>query len=95
MRALLVTLLVLIAVLSLRTSTITNAAAAPVVNAPAPTISHGQDAADVNDDDTVAVQLIVLGIVFGTVFVLGSAAYVLRVKLGRTAYTPPTDTGHH
>lgn len=46
-------------------------------------------------DDRVEVQLIVLGVVLVTVFGLGTGAYLLRWKLGRTAYTPPTDTGHH
>jgi hypothetical protein len=48
-----------------------------------------------DDDDTVAVQLVVLGIVIATVFVIGTAAYGLRWKLGRTEYTPPPDVGHH
>lgn len=48
-----------------------------------------------SDDDVVEVQLVVLGIVIGTVFVLGSAAFLLRRRLGLTAYTPPADTGHH
>ena len=46
-------------------------------------------------DDRVEVQLIVLGVVLVTVFGLGTGGYLLRRKLGRTAYTPPTDTGHH
>lgn len=47
------------------------------------------------DDDVVEVQLVVLGIVIGTVFVLGTAAYLLRRRLGLTAYSPPADNGHH
>ena len=47
------------------------------------------------DDDRVVVQLVVLGIVIATVFVIGTAAFGLRWKLGRTAYTPPPDVGHH
>jgi|CXWL01.1.fsa_nt_gi hypothetical protein len=48
-----------------------------------------------NGDDRVEVQLVVLGVVLVTVFGLGTGAYLLRWKLGRTAYAPPTDTGHH
>lgn len=48
-----------------------------------------------DDDDRVEVQLVVLGVVLVTVFGLGTAAYLLRRKLGHTAYTPPADSGHH
>lgn len=47
------------------------------------------------EDDRVEVQLLVFGTVVLVVFVLGTGAYLLRRKLGLTAYTPPTDTGHH
>lgn len=47
------------------------------------------------DDDRVEVQLLVLGTVIVTVFILGTGAYLLRRKLGLTAYTPPADSGHH
>lgn len=57
-------------------------------------VAAPQAAAD-SDDDRVEVQLIVLGVVLVTVFGLGTVAYVLRWKLGRTAYTPPGDSGHH
>ena len=95
MRSLLIIMLFLATALSLRAAAATHAASTPIVNAPLHTEFHSQTPPDAADDDTVAVQLTVLGIVIGTVFVLGSAAYVLRVKLGRTIYTPPTDTGHH
>lgn len=54
-----------------------------------------EDEAAGGDDDVVEVQLVVLGIVIGTVFVLGTGAYLLRRRLGLTAYTPPADSGHH
>lgn len=50
---------------------------------------------DGDEDDVLEVQLLVLGVVIGVVFVLGTGAYLLRRKLGLTAYTPPADTGHH
>lgn len=78
-------------------------AAAPAATANARTIGEDRIAVEhvapqtttADDDDRVEVQLIVLGVVLVTVFGVGTAAYVLRWKLGRTAYTPPTDTGHH
>lgn len=54
-----------------------------------------EDEAASGDEDVVEVQLVVLGIVIGTVFVLGTGAYLLRRRLGLTAYTPPADSGHH
>jgi hypothetical protein len=53
------------------------------------------DAIPNDDDDRVEVQLAVLGAVILTVFVLGTGAYLLRRRLGLTAYTPPKDAGHH
>ena len=93
MRMLLVTLLAFTVALPLRTAMSTSAVSTPVVDASAHSTLRGETESEAGNDDTVAVQLTVLGIVIGAVFLLGSAAYILRWKLGRTAYTPPTDTG--
>jgi hypothetical protein len=49
---------------------------------------HQQAEVDDNDDTRVEVQLVVLSIVIGTVFVAGSAIYLLRKRLGLVP-TPP------
>jgi hypothetical protein len=46
---------------------------------------------DDSDDTRVGVQLTVAGIAIGVVVVMGSAAYLLRKKLGLVA--PPPDQG--
>jgi hypothetical protein len=51
---------------------------------------------DDNDDTRVEVQLVVLGVVAGTVFVLGSCVYLLRKRLGLVAPPPEQGgSGHH
>lgn len=50
---------------------------------------------DDNDDTRVEVQLVVLGIAVGTVFVVGSGVYVLRKRLGLVAAPPEQDAGGH
>lgn len=47
--------------------------------------------ADEGDDDTVDVQLLVLAVVGGAVFVLLPLGYLLRRRLGKTEYTPPPE----
>jgi hypothetical protein len=55
-----------------------------------------QQQVDDNDDTRVEVQLIVLGIAIGTVFVAGTGIYLLRRKLGLVAPPPePGSDGHH
>jgi len=61
---------------------------------PATAAQEGEGAAPGNGD-TVAIQLSVLGVVLATVFVAGTGAFLLRRRLGLTAYTPPKDSGHH
>ena len=61
---------------------------------PATAVQEGQGASPGNGD-TVAIQLSVLGVVLATVFVAGTGAYLLRRRLGLTAYTPPKDSGHN
>ncbi len=66
-----------------------------VEGAPAPAAAAQSEELPSENDDTVAVQLTVLGIVLGAVFVAGTGAYLLRRRLGLTAYTRPADSGHH
>ena len=47
-----------------------------------------------DDENTVDVQLVVFAVVGGIVFILLPLAYLLRRRLGLTAYTPPAE-GHH
>ncbi|MDP9235834.1 MAG: hypothetical protein M3P30_00295 [Chloroflexota bacterium] len=65
-------------------------AASPQSSAAPPSLEQAPDVGD-NDDSRVAVQLIVAGIAVGVVVVFGSAAYLLRKKLGLVA--PPPDQG--
>ena len=67
--------------------------AEPDAQAPSAGIEFDVDGDE--DDDRVEVQLLVLGTVVVVVFVLGTGAYLLRRRLGLTAYTPPADAGHH
>jgi hypothetical protein len=50
-----------------------------------------------HDDSRVGVQLVVAGIAAGLVLGVGTGAYLLRRKLGLTAYAPPNAAGggHH
>jgi hypothetical protein len=50
---------------------------------------------DDNDDTRVEVQLVVLGAVVGTVFVVGTGLYFLRKRLGLVAPPPEQDAGSH
>jgi hypothetical protein len=71
------------------------AAAAGIDSAQDVTPAYQQDVDD-NDDTRVEVQLVVLGIVIATVFVFGSAVYLVRKRLGLVA--PPPEPGadaHH
>ncbi len=70
------------------------ALAGDVVAAPPPTPAY-QQMVDDNDGTRVEVQLAVLGIALGTVFVVGTGAYVLRKKLGLVPPPPEQETGGH
>ena len=55
-----------------------------------------QAAVDDNDDTRVEVQLVVLGAAIGLVVVVGTAAYLVRRRLGLIAPPPePGSDGHH
>jgi len=56
--------------------------------APAPGAPSHQRQVDEHDDSRVEVQLAVLGAAVVTVVVIGTAAYLLRRRLGLTAYDP-------
>ena len=86
MRALTLILAVAIAVTFLRA--VDGVDAAPdIPSQPAPAVSYQE--IDDNDDTLVEVQLAVVVIVFGMVFVVGSLLYLLRRRLGLVA--PPPD----
>jgi hypothetical protein len=88
--------LVIAFVLAIAAATEHARAAEDAPHNPVPAASRGVDIEiDDNDDDVLEVQVIVLGVVMGSVFVLGTAAWLLRRRLGLTAYTPPADDGHH
>lgn len=50
---------------------------------------------DDHADSRVGVQLVVVGIAAGLVAGVGTAAHLLRRKLGLTAYTPDQNAGGH
>src|SRR5262245_50707753 len=91
MRAIIVLLLALSAL-----ALAAESAKASGIDAPADIAPSYQQQVDDNDDSRVEVQLVVLGIVIGTVFVFGSGVYLLRKRLGLVAPPPePTTDGHH
>jgi hypothetical protein len=65
------------------------AGALPAATPPRPVNQH--------DDSRIGVQLVVAGIAAGLVVGVGTGAYLLRRKLGLTAYVPPETGGggHH
>jgi len=70
--------------------------AASDIAATAPAATARRQATDDNGDTRVEVQVAVLGIAVGAVFVLGTATYVLRKKLGLVPPPPEQGTdGHH
>lgn len=50
---------------------------------------------DDHDGSRVGVQLVVAGLAVGLVVGVGTGAYLLRRKLGLTAYTPDQNAGGH
>ena len=61
-----------------------------------PAVPARQTHVDDNDDTRVEVQIVVLGIALGTVFVVGTGVFLLRRKLGLVAPPPdPESGGHH
>ena len=63
---------------------------------PSATVTSQAEEIDDNDDTRVEVQLVVLAVAGGTVFVLGTGAYLLRRRLGLVPPPPgPSGDGHH
>jgi hypothetical protein len=71
--------------------------AALVAPHPVPSASHqSTPVVDQHDDSRVGVQLVVAGVAAGVVVGVGTAAYLLRRRLGLTAYSPgDSSAGHH
>jgi hypothetical protein len=81
----------ILAITTLLAFTLVAAASAHAVSAAPVTLSVGQPAmaaqqVDDNDDTRVGVQLVVVGIAAGVVVGVGSIAYLVRRRLGRTTY---------
>lgn len=74
----------------------TSVLAADTATEQRPNIASQAQEIDDNDDTRVEVQLVVLAIAGGTVFVLGTGAYLLRRRLGLVPPPPePGGDGHH
>jgi hypothetical protein len=93
MRILLLMCAVVIGVLATPRVSVQASAALPAAPLPA-AIAQAQEIDD-NDDTRVEVQLVVLGIAIGTVFVFGTALYFLRRRLGLVPPPPDQSDGHH
>jgi hypothetical protein len=73
-----------------------DAATAEAQQAAAPQPAAQQQEIDENDDTRVEVQVVVLAIVIGTVFAFGTAAYLVRKRLGLVPPPPEQGSdGHH
>jgi hypothetical protein len=95
MRTLFIALVLLAAAVAAGPLWRTAAAAGQSHAALTPAIAAQSQELPSENDDRVEVQLTVLGIALGMVFVAGTAAYLLRRRLGLTAYAPPKDSGRH
>jgi hypothetical protein len=92
-----IVLLACVAALALSAFVRTDAMAAGAVRSPGSDrpLIQAQEVDD-NDDTRVEVQLAVLAVVIGTVFVAGTGVYLLRRRLGLVAPPPEQEAeGHH
>ena len=75
------------------------AADAPPQHTPATLSRQAKPVIDDHDESRVTIQLIVLGLAIGVVVVAGTAAYLVRRRLGLTAYDADAaraaQDGHH
>jgi hypothetical protein len=91
-----VLLLSLVIIWALAANASQRSEAASDIAGASPAVTARPQAIDDNGDTRVEVQLAVLGIAVGSVFVLGTGAFVLRKKLGLVPPPPEqVKDGHH
>lgn len=95
MRVMLLVVAVLACAMTFAVAAPTDAASVPLVDGSAAAHRQLQQPVDQHDGSRVEVQLLVAGIVAGLVVGVGTGAYLLRRKLGLTAYSPEQAGGGH
>lgn len=96
MRILSVTILVSLMLIAVAAGRPGEAAGVPSTGARAAVLMQAAPRpVDDHDGSRVGVQLVVAGIAIGLVVGVGTGAYLLRRKLGLTAYAPDQNAGGH
>jgi hypothetical protein len=95
MRLMLLAVMVSAWVMSFAVAAPTDAAGVPFADGRVTSHQQVQQPVDQHDGSRVEVQLVVAGIVAGLVVGVGTGAYLLRRKLGLTAYSPEQAGGGH